>query len=217
MDEKFFHGIKTLLSFDPIHAPHPSQLANVMIDNVAVGTVIATESDDNDVFAFASVINCTTYADKPCLQAMKKLCLDKCPQQHKADLELVLSGNTKRPAGFMIHARMINVPLTIVESLHQQLVLDMDWAVENVEDLDERKSLDFGAFVVLAPCSAGEGGSPIYKYFEDEIFASNSEFVFTFDAPKGFATEERKLCSVIVLTKTGHRASMTEMANLIPR
>ena len=40
------------------------------------------------------------------------------------------------------------MPIEIVEVLHQQLVLDMDWAVKNADGgEEERKSLDFGAFV----------------------------------------------------------------------
>ena len=95
----------------------------------------------------------------------------------------------------------------------------MDHAVKNARDEDEKKSLDFGAFVRLAPCYRGGGGgsnSAIYKYFDDEIFASNAEFVYTFDAPKMFEEDEAELkCSVIVMTKTGHRAAMKELKKMV--
>ena len=119
---------------------------------------------------------------------------------------------------------MVNVPLEITEVLHQQLVLDMDYAVNNADDEDERKSLDFGAFVRLAPCyKQGDGrsgggtlNSVIYKYFDDEIFATNAEFVYTFEAPKMHdEDEERMWCSVIVITKTGHRGAMKELKKMI--
>ena len=49
---------------------------------------------------------------------------------------------------------MVNMPLEIVEVLQQQLVADMDWAVSNAEGGEaERKSLDFGAFVRIAPAT----------------------------------------------------------------
>ena len=41
----------------------------------------------------------------------------------------------------------------LVEILHQQLALDMDWAVKYAEGEEERKSLDFGAFVRIAPAT----------------------------------------------------------------
>ena len=217
-NERFFHGLKTLIHRNSVHSPHSSQLADLVIENNMVGTVLSTDQDDN-VFGFASVINLTTNGSSPCIEALKKLCLDKCPQQHKVEMETVLSGKTKRPAGFFFQERMVNVTLELTEILHQQLVLDMDHAVKNARDEDEKKSLDFGAFVRLAPCYSGGGGganSAIYKYFDDEIFATNAEFVYTFDAPKMFEEDEEELkCSVIVMTKTGHRAAMKDLKKMV--
>jgi len=225
MTEKFFFGIKTLLLSNPTLAPQSSALADLMIENVSVGTVISAEGytdGDDDVFGFASVLNVTTNGSQSCIQYLKKQCLDHCPAQHKEEMETVLSGKTKRPAGFFLHRRMINMPLEICEVLHQQLVLDMDWAVDNAEGGEEmRKSLDFGAFVLMAPCtrSGGDnGGMLLYKHFDDEVFASNAEFVYTFDAPKTGSEDldkEKQLCSVVVMTKTGHRQAMKDLAKMI--
>ena len=220
MNERFFHGLKTLVHRNTVHSPHSSQLADLIIESDMVGTVLSTDQDDN-VFGFASVVNLTTNSSSPCIESLKKLCLDKCPPQHKAEMQTVLSGKTKRPAGFFFQERMVNVPLEITDVLHQQLVLDMDHAVKNARSEDEKKSLDFGAFVRLAPCYSGSGGgysanSAIYKYFDDEIFATNAEFVYTFDAPKISQDDEEELkCSVIVMTKTGHRAAMKEVKKMV--
>mmetsp|Transcript_27887 Transcript_27887/g.58907 ORF Transcript_27887/g.58907 Transcript_27887/m.58907 type:complete len:384 (+) Transcript_27887:113-1264(+) len=243
MNERFFHGMKTLLHRFSIHAPHSSQLADLIIENEMVGTVLSSDIDEEkkpsskkstntaaaaslplqqeaNVFGFASIINVTTNHSSPCIQALKSLCLKYCPTQHKAEMETVLSGKTKRPAGFFFQERMVNVPLEITEVLHQQLVLDMDHAVATADDEAERKSLDFGAFVRLAPCYKGEGGgtanSVIYKYFDDEVFSTNAEFVYNFEAPKNYEGDEEELwCSVIVLTKTGHRAAMKDLKKMI--
>ena len=269
MHTRFFHGIKTLLHRFGIHASHSSQLADLIIENEMVGTVLSTDIDNHkatkkqkqkqpskttskspsngtaaptstlstttqeeaNVFGFASIINVTTNHSNPCIQSLKSLCLQHCPTQHKSEMQTVLSGNTARPAGFFFHERMVNVPLEITEVLHQQLVLDMDYAVNNADDEQERKSLDFGAFVRLAPCyytregGGGGGGGVIYKYFDDEVFATNAEFVYNFEIPKlhddldddvGGGSEGEKLgCSVIVLTKTGHRVAMKELKTMI--
>jgi len=218
MREKFFHGMKTLLqSSSTIYAAQSSSLSDLMIENVSVGTVISTEGDEEgNVFGLASVLNLTTNSSQNCIKFMKKLCLDKCPENHKDEMKIVLSGKTKRPAGFLIHSRMINLPLEIVEVLHQQLVSDMDWAIENAEGgEEERKSLNFGAFVRLAPGTPGEGGKVLYKYFDDEIFADNAEFSYTIDAPKSYGEDAKQLCSVIVMTKTGHQAAMKDLKRLV--
>jgi len=188
----------------------------------------ATQEDEANVFGFASIVNLTTNHSSPCIQSLKCLCLDHCPSEYKAEMETVLSGRTKRPAGFFFHERMVNVPLEITLVLHQQLVLDMDHAVENANDENEMKSLDFGAFVRLAPCSksderaGGQANGPgvvVYKYFDDEVFATNAEFVYNFKAPKthdhGNDENEELWCSVIVLTKTGHRGAMKELKKMI--
>ena len=111
MDEKFFFGIKTLLLSNPTLAPQSSPLADLIIENVSVGTVISAEGytdGDDDVFGYASVLNVTTNESRPCIQYLKKQCLDHCPVQHREELETVLSGKTKRPAGFLIHGRYVS-------------------------------------------------------------------------------------------------------------
>ena len=245
MQEQFFHGMKTLIHRHSIHASHSSQLSDLIIENEMVGTVLSSDIDpakdgnskkqpakstkgapamppqeEANVFGFASIINVTTNHSSPCIQSLKATCLKHCPAQHKAEMETVLSGKTKRPAGFFFQERMVNVPLEITEVLHHQLILDMDHAVKTADDETERKSLDFGAFVRIAPCFKSDGGGGagdvIYKYFDDEVFATNAEFVYNFEAPKHYEGEEEELwCSVIVMTKTGHRGAMKELKKMI--
>ena len=87
----------------------------------------------------------------------------------------------------------------------------MDWAVEQAED---KKSVDFGAFVRIAP-SYRIGTSVAYKFFDDELFASRAEFTFEIELPKTSGMEETPYCSVIVITKTGHREAMKAMAKMV--
>ena len=215
-DEKFFHGLKMHLHGNPSLAPYSSALADIVIENISVGTIIGTENDpDDNVFGFASVLNVTTYQERECIQALKKKCLKHCPSERKNELETVLSGKTKRPAGFMFHSRMVNIPLEITEVLHDQLVKDLDWAVKNAEGgEEERKSLDFGVFVLMAPCTKVDG-TLIHKFFDDEIFAERAEFTYTFNAPKSFGSEEDQFCQVIVMTKTGHREAMKDLKKMV--
>eukprot|EP00934_Nitzschia_sp_Nitz4_P003104 Nitzschia sp. Nitz4//scaffold91_size79674//21880//22923//NITZ4_005358-RA/size79674-processed-gene-0.103-mRNA-1//-1//CDS//3329560073//3094//frame0 len=217
MNEKFFHGLKTLLTAtSPLHAKHSSDLSDLMIKNISVGTVTSTEGDqEGTVYGFASVLNVTTYQDEACFKDIKKQLLSHCPEANKKELEVVLSGKTKRPAGFYLHGRMVNMPLEIVQVLHEQLVLDMDWAVENAEGgEEERKSLNFGAFVLLAPTYRVSGTS-YFKMFDDEIFASHAEFTYEIELPKSYGMEETPYVTVVVMTKTGHRDAMKSLVEMV--
>jgi hypothetical protein len=267
--------MKTLLHRQAYHASHSSQLVDLIIENSMIGTVLSTDLDDNsnnsssssnnnktattmqmqqhnteeaNVFGFVSIINLSTNNSSSCIQSLKSLCLSHCPNEYKSELTTVLSGTTARPVGFFFQERMINVPLEITLVLHEQLVLDMDYAIDNVSDVELKKSLDYGAFIRLAPCfkssssnsgDGGGGGILVYKYFDDEIFATNAEFVYSFRAPTSNNKKETKAhysnetkkkkkneyddndeseeiwCSVIVLSKTGHRVAMKEMKKMI--
>ena len=217
MDDKYTYGMKALLaSQSPVYALGAMALSDLMVENISVGTVVSVEGDEEGtVYGFGSILNVATYQEHACIQALKKLCLAKCPDDRKKELETVLSGKTKRPAGFFLHGRMVNMPLEIVHVLHQQLVQDMDWAVENAQGgQDERKSLDFGAFVRIAP-TYRMAQSETYKFFDDEIFASHAEFTFEIELPKPFGAEDTPFCSVIVMTKTGHRAAMKDIEQMV--
>jgi hypothetical protein len=228
MNEKYFHGIKNHLLTQSAYAGHSSALSDMIIENVSVGTTVSTADGEDNVYGFASVLNVTTYSNNDAIKKLKNLWLNSCPKEHKREMETVLSGKTKRPAGIFIHGRMVNLPLEITFVLHEQLVKDMDWAVDNAEGgEEERKSLNFGAFVLLAPCSRDNAThSIVYKNFDDEIFAGCAEFVYTISAaalkksagggPKsGDKQDDEKFVNVIVLTKTGHREGMKELKKMI--
>ncbi len=228
MNDKYFHGIKNHLLTQPAYAGHSSALSDIIIDNISVGTTVSTDDGEDNVYGFASVLNVTTYNSNESINKLKKLWLNSCPKEHKIEMETVLSGKTKRPAGIFIHGRMVNLPLEITFVLHEQLVKDMDWAVDNAEGgEEERKSLNFGAFVLLAPCSRDNiAHSIVYKNFDDEIFAGCAEFVYTISsadlkkgAGGGAKSEDVKndndLVNVIVMTKTGHREAMKELKKMI--
>jgi hypothetical protein len=217
MDDQYFHALKSLLhASSTVYQQYSSELTDHMIDNVSVGTLISTQDDDEqNVFGFASVLNVTTYQTSPAIQYLKQQCLDYCPSDRKQELQVVLGGATKRPAGFLLLGRMVNLPLEITLELYQQLVKDLDWAVEHAEGgLEERKSLDFGVFLRLAPCQQ-EGSSVVYRYFEDEIFAGRAEYVFTIDAPKAYSKEEKQLVNIMAMTKQGFRDAVRDIAKMV--
>jgi len=257
MDEKFFHGLKMLLLSTPIYAPFSSALADEMIDNISVGTVVSCDDGGDNVYGFASVLPIVSSSSDDYQTDEKKKkknhhtrsiaqeqliqqCMDQCPEQYKTEMNIVTSGSTQRPAGIFLHGRMVNLPLEITLVLHEQLVLDIDWAIEHAEGGEiERKKLDFGAFVLLAPCYLDPVTQKVtYKHFDDEIFANCAEFVYTIhhhhhtsvttttnssmnkkrnhsQSKTDSNIDDSTLTNVIVLTKTGHRQGMKDMNELV--
>ena len=249
MDEKYFHGIKSLLqSCGSIYQLHSSALTDLMIDNVAIGTVVSTTMEDvnePDVFGLASILNIKTYQHHTVIQQIQQFCMTHCPSNtttvspaQQQELQYCWSGTTKRPVGLLLQARMINMPMEIVLVLHEQLIQDMDWAIDQYANLDEteeeRKAHDFGAFIRLAPaerdttstsyshrggCNSNNG--ILFKYFDDELFMERSEFHYVVDVVTAVTTKSKtsshqQPCLVVmVLTKTGHRAAIQDLKQLI--
>jgi hypothetical protein len=212
MKEMYFHGLKSLLNnSSTVYQLHSSEFCDKMIESVAVGTLISTADDgqEGNVFGFASFLNMAE--EYPAMEYLKEICLKDCPQDHKKQLQKVLTGPT---TGLFLHGRMINLPLEITLVLHEQLVKDMDWAIKNAEGgEEERNSLNFTHFVRLAPCQQDQG--VVYRYFDDEIFAGQAEYVFTVDAPKSYSKEEKQLLNIMVLTRAGHRQAMKDLKQMI--
>ena len=226
MAEKYFHGLKNLLhSSSVLYTQHSSSMADSMIQNVSVGTVVSTASaegdTEGDVFGFASVLNVTTFQTADAIQFLKTVCLDHCPADRKDELRVILSGSTKRPAGFLLQGRMLNLPIEMVLTLHQQLIQDIDWAVENAGGgKEEQKSLDFGLILRLAPCER-ENSNIVFKYFDDEILADRAEFTFQFTFPPtdstaaGDTSRHSELVTAMVLTKAGHRLAIEDVGRMV--
>merc|ERR1712195_350232 len=121
---------------------------------------------------------------------------------------------------------MVNLPLEIVDVLHSQLILDMDHAINNNtntnknkdhdEQQEQRKALDYGVFIRIAPTyKEGSTTGTYYKYFDDEILANHSEYTYEIELPKTYGMEETPYCTVIVLTKLGHRSAIQNLKNMV--
>ena len=245
MHDRFFHGLKNLLqsSSTIYQGSHATDLTNLMIANYPVGTVISTEDDESNVFGFASVLNVATYNQQEAMQYLKQLCLDHCPAEHRDELQKILSlglnndqststssrskvkKNEKQlQTGFLFHGRMINLPMEMVQVLHDQLQQDLEWAIKNApnQQNDGKGKLvskyDIEYMVRLAPCQKDNNNttaSLCYKYFDDELLAERAAFVYTFTAPRRYSKEEEELVSVIVVTKEGYAAALRNLQQMI--
>jgi protein BCP1 len=241
MAATYWDGLKSLLfNSSTVYQAHSSGLADLMIENVSVGTVVSTQDNNADgtVFGFCSLLSISNNQESPAMQYLIEYAQKDCPSQYKSQLSNILStssssSNNKKEkkmtqTGFLLHGRMINLPLEIVHVLYQQVIQDWDWAVENAEGgEEERESYNFQHIVRLAPCTkipsmASTAAAPgkknkkkisknadssssscnlIYRYFDDELLAARADLKFVIPAPKSYSKEEELWLEVIVLTR----------------
>jgi len=134
------------------------------------------------------------------------------------------SSSNDNNCGFLLHGRMMNLPLEITLVLHQQLLLDMEWAVEQQRKQQTKTGsgeavpdYDYSSIVRLAPCQRDKknGHALVYKYFDDEVLAGRADVVYTVDAPKSYSKEDDQLLSVMLLTRQQHRDAIQDLERMI--
>ncbi|CAM9565661.1 unnamed protein product [Choristocarpus tenellus] len=108
-------------------------------------------------------------------------------------MEAVLGkGSTGGRVGLLVSDRMMNCPLQALPKLHESLVEDMEWAVENEISTEHRDKFKYDSYIVVAPCedangTAGEGGERAgprqlsdfyFVRFDDEVLLQEADFFF---------------------------------------
>ena len=133
------------LGMDVLH-----ELGEMCATQRAVGTVVKQEGDDDEqVYAFATVLNVKHYAGTAPVRMLK---------QRLAKAMAGKDGTTLRDAlesgslGWVVTERIINVPYDAVPPMYKCLQEDLEWAASGkASDLDEG-DYDFDQFLLLAPC-----------------------------------------------------------------
>jgi len=185
MSEQHWFGCKTLLGSNVLHGPHSSALAEVIVGQVAVGTLLG--NCDSDIFALASVINIddVNLTRITGVNSVIKAVVGAAPTTVKSRVEELFSGGGKRgrEVGWYVSERFVNTPLTLVASLLETLSDDLDWAVENAEGdgcngKTEAQMYEFENLFFLAPIVTDDEKKEVLKNFEDDVLVRNSEYSY---------------------------------------
>ena len=152
--ESQFHAVRRLLQryVQLKEGFRCSELADIVVGQPQVGTMVEQDGEDGDVFAFATAVSLHAYADKECIQQVRKFILDHAPAAHKSELTKLLSQASK-PLALLLAERMVNLPEAVVPALHDCLVKDLQW-VAGSTDADsfhevDRASLRFQNFIMI--------------------------------------------------------------------
>lgn len=173
-----------------------SDLANIICDQVVVGTMIGVEGDDEkpnekNVLGFATILNLSAYSKQDVMKEIVQYTIEKS-EKHNSDHEAfvhLLKSQTDH-IGLLINERMINLSPQLVPTLHAQLCEDVNW----VRDQNNEDSAAFNLkyLLVLSKCYK-EAKNPtkrvntgfdnfLYQKFEDYVFLQKAMFKFTYTA-----------------------------------
>jgi len=192
-----FFSVKSLLNglLDGL-SYNSSDLANIVCDQVVVGTMIGVEGDDEkpnekNVLGFSTILNLQAYENQKVMKEIVQYIVHKSEthnENHEKFLHILQNQTNK--IGLLINERMLNLPPQLIPTLHNQLCEDIKWIKEQNDE--DSKVFDLRYLLVLSKCYK-EAKQPkkrvkatfedyIYQKFEDYAFLGKSLYKFTFSA-----------------------------------
>ncbi|KDO31433.1 hypothetical protein SPRG_04048 [Saprolegnia parasitica CBS 223.65] len=230
--EANFHSVKQhLIQFLPASKLDASNLANIIVGQVTVGTIVCNEGE-TDAFGLITALSLKRYEAEPSIQQLMSLVISKCPDATKPRLDQILSTSN---VGLVISRRMINLPYQLVPHMHDALQKDIDWAIENEATPELKNSYKFDYFLMLAgvqvekqakKAPAGKKAKAAaytdpaiktYDNFEDEFLEQEADVAFSFPVENvlkegaGIQTE----VSVFLIKRQKHNASLASISEML--
>jgi chromatin remodeling complex protein RSC6 len=222
MAEDYFHGIKALLNnSNSLYQAESSGLADQIIEWDMVGTVIGQPNDsEHTVYGFGSLLHWAHFpvaaqtafaklcqqgpigkstSDLACQARVSKV-LQQCSDKASSDVAVLLTG------------RMINLPVEIVLSLHQQLWLDITWAQSERTKLSYK---EISTVLCFAPCTRDSNDKYMYRYFDDELLVPHVKGSFFVKAPTSYSREDQVYIHVLELTLNGYKKGIESLEALV--
>ena len=221
MAEDYWYGLKALLSnSSTLYQAHSSALADQMIEWDMVGTVIGQKDDpESTVFGFATLLHWAHFPEAA-REAFSKICQQSILGKSQKDVlcqsrlcqALKTCQEKSSPAiAFLLTGRMINLPIEIVLSLHQQLWLDISWAQTQTTKLSY---CDIVTVLCIAPCTRDANNNFVYRYFDDELLAAHAKGSFFVKAPPSFSKEEPVYLHILELDLDGYKSGIGSLETL---
>lgn len=232
--ESHFHSVKQfLLSYLPPTQPfNVSGLADAIVNQVATGTMVCVEGED-DVYGFITALSLKRYEAENSVQQVLQYVTKKCPVDDLPRFQSILSSKS---VGLLVNERMVNLPYQLVPAIHSALHEDIEWAIENEETPELRRSFQFDYFLVLSSCSVEKSGASgsknkgkkaktqyeqtakFYHNFEDEFLEQEADVAFAFDTPKSdrdVVDQSNKTTVVMLIQRAKHKAALANISAMI--
>jgi len=188
-----FFSVKSLLNglLDGL-SYNSSDLANIVCDQVVVGTMIGVEGDEEkplyqgkpeekNVLGFVSLLNLQVYENEKVMKEIVQYAVQKSEihnENHEKFLQVLQTHTNK--IGLLINERMINLPPQLVPTLHNQLCEDVKWVKE--QNNEDSQAFNLRYILVLSKCykdsQQPKKRTKTMNTFEDYIFQKFEDFVF---------------------------------------
>ena len=125
------------------------QLAQVVANQVMVGTMVKTGADDYPI-GFITALNVSWHRTQPAVALVLKFLTAHCLAPRKqATLQALLRDAATHPVGLILQDRVINMPLELIPPLHQALLDDVAFAVQNETTPAERDAFKFEHYIII--------------------------------------------------------------------
>ncbi|KAF2121664.1 p21-C-terminal region-binding protein-domain-containing protein [Lophiotrema nucula] len=143
-----FHGLKTLLrQLLDIDAQlfNLSELADIILAQPLLGSTVKVDGAETDPYAFLTVLNLKTHADKPVIKDLTAyLSKHSSSIPSLRSLPALLSPESEAQVGLILTERFVNMPHETVPPMYTMLLEEITWALE------EREPYAFTHYLVLS-------------------------------------------------------------------
>jgi upstream activation factor subunit UAF30 len=222
MAEDYWHGIKALLSnSSSLYQAQSSGLADQSIEWDMVGTIIGQPNDpEHTVYGFGSLLHWTHFPEaaqsdfaKVCSQDSIGKSTSDVTCQARVSKALQQCQEKASPAvAVLLTGRMINLPVEIVLSLHQQLWLDITWAQKQTTKLSYS---EISTVLCFAPCTRDSNDNYIYRYFEDELLVPHAKGSYVVKAPQSYSREDQVYLHILEMNLDGYKSGIESLETLV--
>lgn len=193
-----------------------SEFADLIAGQAAVGTTVKTEGCEEEPIGFITVLSLQFHQTLPAIKQIREFVFGNCPEEHKAKLEALW--NPKAPAlGLLVQARMVNLPFQLVAPLHNAVMEDLEWAVQNDESEELRKSFRCENFLLIAkayPATGKKRGREPqrFRYTEEEYYMREATLSFRFPCPVKKDPPQEFVVMVVPKQRVNHALAATSAA-----
>lgn len=138
-----------------------SSLADTIVSQVNIGTVVKIGDGEAGVSAFGTILNLSRHSTNPGMFAIQSLLKDFTKKNPKFTKRIASLTTGDCCTGVLLKERLINFPPELASNIHKVLIDDVKWSSSDDYEPDEgekREDYDF-QFIILLSTFEVEGSS----------------------------------------------------------